>query len=367
MSSPSESHVNAVLHELARASSQRALFTQAVAAQLGLAASDLECLELLEDAGWATAGQLAEVTGLTSGAITGLIDRLEQAGYVTRGPDLADRRRVIVRPVPERLVQIHQIEAPLRQALSAWLSEMSADQLDLLRDFERRAYQITQQHTLWLREETARPGSGGREFSAPRGGVSNGMVEFANGASQLTIQAGADAGELYRAAFNRGAEPVARVQDGTVTFRYQRASLFDWGRFGGTVWLNAAIPWTIAFKGGASKVTIRARELALRGVTLGGGASTLDIVLPRPAGTAPIRIEGGASRVSLRRPAGIPAELRIAGGASRLVFDAQRFGAVGGEVRLASPGFETAADRYQIDIHGGASRLDIITYQEDET
>lgn len=367
MSSPNESDVNAVLHELARASSQRALFTQAVASQLGLSASDLECLELLEDAGWATAGQLAEVTGLTSGAITGLVDRLAQAGYVTRGPDLADRRRVIVRPVPERLVQIHKIEAPLRHALSAWLAGVSSDQLELLRDFERRVYQITQQHTLRLREESARPAAAGREFSAPLGSVSQGAVEFANGASQLTIQAGAEPGELYHAAFNRGAEPVARVQDGAVTFRYQRASLFDWGKFGGTVWLNAAIPWTIAFRGGASKVTIRARELALRGLTLGGGASTLEVALPRPAGIIPVRIEGGVSRVSIRRPAGVAVELRIAGGASRLAFDAQRFGAVGGEVRLASPGFETAAEGYQLDIHGGASRLDITTYQEDES
>jgi DNA-binding MarR family transcriptional regulator len=364
MSSPDSSRVHALLHELARASSQRALFTQAVAAQLGLAASDLECLELLEDAGSASAGQLSEVTGLTSGAITGLIDRLEHAGYVTREPDPADRRRVIVRPVPERLAQVHQLDAPLRRALTAWLEKYDGQQLDLLREFQRRAYQITQQHTAWLRQEMGRPSSGGRDLSAPLDGITEGELEFANGASQLTIHAGEDPLELYRAAF-RGVDPNVRQQGGAISFRYGRMNLFDWGKFGGTVALNPTIPWSVVLRRGASKVRLDARGLHLRAFTSEGGVSTIDVILPRPRAAVPVRIEGGVSKTTVRRPAGVAAEVRIAGGASRLQFDGQRFGAVGGEVRLASPGFDAANDRYEIQVRGGASRLEIYTTEED--
>ena len=58
------------------------------------------------DLGATTAGRLAEITGLTSGAVTRVIDRLEQAGYVRRVPDPADRRRVIVEVVPEKVAAI---------------------------------------------------------------------------------------------------------------------------------------------------------------------------------------------------------------------------------------------------------------------
>jgi DNA-binding MarR family transcriptional regulator len=64
--------------------------------------SDVEALEMLLDSGSATAGRLAELMGLTTGAVTRVIDRLEQGGYVRRIPDPADRRRVIVELVPRR-------------------------------------------------------------------------------------------------------------------------------------------------------------------------------------------------------------------------------------------------------------------------
>src|SRR5947199_8239075 len=99
-----------LLGDLAR-SAQRAatdgiLFHQAVADRLGLHVSDLRCLNILLDAGSLPAGEIGERTGLTTGAVTRMVDRLEQAGYVHRGPDPADRRRVIVSPVAERLATI---------------------------------------------------------------------------------------------------------------------------------------------------------------------------------------------------------------------------------------------------------------------
>ena len=85
-----------------RLSQATILFHQAVADRLGLHPTDHKCIDLLVSAGSTTAGELAEATGLTTGAITGVIDRLEAAGFVRREDDPNDRRRVIIRVVPKR-------------------------------------------------------------------------------------------------------------------------------------------------------------------------------------------------------------------------------------------------------------------------
>ncbi|WBB71964.1 MarR family transcriptional regulator [Micromonospora sp. WMMD1128] len=84
------------------------VFRYAVAERLGLTVSDLECLDHLADVGSATAGQIAERTNLTTGAVTSMLRRLQQAGYVTAERDPADRRRVIVTPRPERIAEIER-------------------------------------------------------------------------------------------------------------------------------------------------------------------------------------------------------------------------------------------------------------------
>ncbi|MEU7752518.1 MarR family transcriptional regulator [Micromonospora sp. NPDC049101] len=84
------------------------VFRYAIAERLGLTVSDLECLDYLADVGSATAGQVAERTNLTTGAVTSMLRRLQQAGYVLAERDPADRRRVIVTLRPERLAELRR-------------------------------------------------------------------------------------------------------------------------------------------------------------------------------------------------------------------------------------------------------------------
>src|SRR5215218_2201127 len=86
---------------LRETSAQSVLFSQAVADRVGMNPTDLESLDILARNGPMTAGRLAEMTGLTTGAITGLIDRLERRGYARREPHPTDRRSVIVKPLIE--------------------------------------------------------------------------------------------------------------------------------------------------------------------------------------------------------------------------------------------------------------------------
>src|SRR4029078_8141528 len=91
-----------VVRSLRRVNVQGSIFGQSVAIRLGLSESDIDALELLIDTGAATAGRLAQGLRINRGAVTRVIDRLEQAGYVRRTTDPADRRRVVVEVVPER-------------------------------------------------------------------------------------------------------------------------------------------------------------------------------------------------------------------------------------------------------------------------
>ncbi|MFI7544761.1 MarR family winged helix-turn-helix transcriptional regulator [Actinoplanes sp. NPDC049599] len=84
------------------------VFRYAIAERLGLTVSDLECLDHLADVGSATAGQVAERTNLTTGAVTSMLRRLQRAGYVTAERDPADRRRVIVTLRPERIAELER-------------------------------------------------------------------------------------------------------------------------------------------------------------------------------------------------------------------------------------------------------------------
>jgi DNA-binding MarR family transcriptional regulator len=103
---------------------------------LGLAPTDLMCMCLLQLHGPATPGWLAEMTGLSTGAVTGVVDRLERGGYATRAQDPHDRRRVIVAPDLERFARDIQQHASARAPVTlAFLRGYPAAQLETVRRF----------------------------------------------------------------------------------------------------------------------------------------------------------------------------------------------------------------------------------------
>lgn len=112
------------------------LFHTALAAKLGLSATDLKCLDLLRGAGGPlTATRLAEITGLTGGAITGVVDRLEAQGFVERVRDPDDRRRWELRPVPGTRQEILDLFAPIRADIADLCVDYSDDDLRLVATF----------------------------------------------------------------------------------------------------------------------------------------------------------------------------------------------------------------------------------------
>jgi DNA-binding MarR family transcriptional regulator len=134
-------------------------FTQAAAEHLGLNAPDLGYLATIAEQEPLTAGRLAQLTGLTTGAITGVIDRLERDGFVRREPDPADRRRVIVRTVPERMREGAAVFASSQQAWVEMSERYSDDELAFAIEFMRRSTEVLKEETAKLRAQTAADGS----------------------------------------------------------------------------------------------------------------------------------------------------------------------------------------------------------------
>jgi DNA-binding MarR family transcriptional regulator len=134
----------ALLQELETAmrksSAQGTLFAQAVAEHAGISSSDMDCMDFLNMEGRMTAGRLAELTGLTTGAITGVVDRMEKAGFVRRERDDRDRRKVFIAPVPERQAEIGRFYVLMQRAMEKLSDGYTDAELKLLLRYATEAY-----------------------------------------------------------------------------------------------------------------------------------------------------------------------------------------------------------------------------------
>jgi DNA-binding MarR family transcriptional regulator len=135
------------------------LMGQAAAERIGLNATDLNCLNILSFSGEMTAGELARATGLTTASITGVADRLEEAGYVRRERDPKDRRRVVIRLVLERALQdVAPVFLPLILGWQRVVTRYTDDELRLIVEFYGLMEGVIRAHLARLRGP-AEPGT----------------------------------------------------------------------------------------------------------------------------------------------------------------------------------------------------------------
>src|SRR5215212_4291055 len=173
-------------------------------------------------------------------------------------------------------------------------------------------------------------GGGSDHFAAQLGASRSGRLRFTNGAHRVVIRAGSHLRGLYRARFGERM-PVVKVRGGVVSIRYTRVASCDWTgnhpERPAEVALNAGIPWDVEVRGGASRLLADLSGLRLGSLSVDGGASRLEVVLPDPSGAVSVVILGGASNVAIRRPEGVAARLRVEGGVTNLTLP-HRGGAV---------------------------------------
>jgi DNA-binding MarR family transcriptional regulator len=351
--------IDSVIRSLRRVNLQGSFFGQTVAIRFGLSESDVDALEVLIDTGAATAGRLAELMGLTTGAVTRVIDRLEQAGYVRRIPDPADRRRVIVELVPERMAAVEATMARFGEKSAVELDRYSDAELATINDFLTRMATVTRDEANTLRNSTEGEAGVRSEHAAPIGGLEEARLLFRSGANELLIRGVSDVEDLYRGKFD-GPVPQVRLRDGVVSIQYKGRFQWDWRDRRADVALNTGIPWDVEIQGGANKLQGKLAAVDLRSFEMTGGVDQLRLTLGHPTGEVPIRLVGGANHLRFERPAGVQVQLHLSGGTGGIEFDHQKLGATGGITELETTGASEADDRYVIEVTGGSNRITVV-------
>jgi DNA-binding MarR family transcriptional regulator len=147
MSSPKQAKVDRLVDAFRHTGTLDRAFDHRAARRLGLNLTDLDCVSAIQRRGALTAGELAAEAGLTTGAITGVIDRLERAGYTVRERDATDRRRVTVSVTPAFLAAAADVWGPVKQDWDRTLAgRFTGEQLDVIVAFLDAASAITERH-----------------------------------------------------------------------------------------------------------------------------------------------------------------------------------------------------------------------------
>ncbi len=133
-------------------------FHDAVASYLGINRTDLRCLDILDLAGRQTAGELAAAMGLSTGAVTAMLDRLEKTGYVRRLRDPADRRRVLVEPAELARDRGREVYQPFEEQTVPMFARFTDEQIAVVRDFLRIGNDFYDVQTARIEELARRPG-----------------------------------------------------------------------------------------------------------------------------------------------------------------------------------------------------------------
>ena len=146
------------------------LFHHAVAERLGLGPSDHKCLDLVRERGSMTASELASLTGLTTGAITGVVGRLLRAGFLAREPDPHDGRKQILTVTEEAYRRIGAVfDGLAAETVGALVDGFDDEQLATIAEFLRRATDLTLRRTAQLRGQSLVDGTRRRPSTTTTG------------------------------------------------------------------------------------------------------------------------------------------------------------------------------------------------------
>jgi DNA-binding MarR family transcriptional regulator len=141
-----EDVLSEVAEELRLSGVTNGIADQVVADFLGLNRTDTRCLDIIERLDGVSAGRLASEAGLSTGAVTTVLDRLERAGYARRVQDPGDRRRVLVELTPAARRELQELYAPLTDATMRQLEGYTTDEVSLVRDFMRDNRRLNEAH-----------------------------------------------------------------------------------------------------------------------------------------------------------------------------------------------------------------------------
>lgn len=203
-------------------------------------------------------------------------------------------------------------------------------------------------------------------LTVPYAGQTRVRLTVNSGMADARVRIDPDATDLIAIDYGEGAPPRLRVSPTEVRLSWPE-SIGSWLRaaFAGQyrdvdIVLHPAVEWALQIRGGLVNFEADLAAGKLARLEISGGVYQARIDLPAPNGVVPVRISGGTSELGVRRPAEIGIALAVAGGISGLRLDDQSFGAIGGSSRLSSGPVRGDAARYEVEISGGASNLQVV-------
>jgi DNA-binding MarR family transcriptional regulator len=150
---PRERLLVALDEAIRKVGAQAVLISDLVATRVGINSTDLECLDLLQLDGPSTAGQMSARSGLTTGATTAMIDRLEKAGYVRRRRDASDRRLVVVEVLDHCGSHIAPLYQPIQKDLEKVHARYSNRELQIVVRYLTEATEAGARFATWLQAQ----------------------------------------------------------------------------------------------------------------------------------------------------------------------------------------------------------------------
>jgi hypothetical protein len=200
-------------------------------------------------------------------------------------------------------------------------------------------------------------GHGGAAVTGDLAGRQEATADVVSGATSVVVRAAELHDQLFRAWAPDGSKvtPQATVDGDTV-----RISLRDNGGGGQAelhLDLNAAVTWRLRLDGGAAEQSVDLSAGKLSSLDFGAGSARIDAALPRPHGTLPVRMTGGASVFDLHLPDGVPAKVLLAAGAGQATIDGTTHNGIAGGTTLSTPGWDGSTDRLDLNLVAGVSTL----------
>jgi hypothetical protein len=198
----------------------------------------------------------------------------------------------------------------------------------------------------------------GDTISAPANARTAATFELVSNATSVNLRAATLGADLYRitTAKNSAVPQVKSTDAGIRLFLVDPSKRIDTTV---DIVLNSRIRWSLAMTGGVRNSVLNLAGTTVGSVTLNGGATRIDLTLPPPSGTVPVRMAGGANQLQIRTTGAVPARLRIRKGAGKVVFNGQTDNGVPRGATFASPDFAGSGDRIDVDAVAGVGILSV--------
>ncbi|MEN3360122.1 MAG: hypothetical protein V7637_4104, partial [Mycobacteriales bacterium] len=198
-------------------------------------------------------------------------------------------------------------------------------------------------------------------ISAARGSRTQSAFSLLSGASSVTVRIADTGNDLYRVAtpLDSGLLPKAIDTAGRIDLQLVNA-----GPPGATavdVQLSRQVRWSIRMAGGATQESLDLTRGTIDAVDIVTGATHIDVALPKPTGTIPVRLTGGASELAVHTPTGVPSRVTASTGAGNITLDGVAHSGVAAGTVLSAPGWASAKVRCDVQLVSGVGAVTVDT------